>query len=193
MSLITNKKQALVNQVKKDLERHEGFREYAYPDVLSSLYKKYPRAKWGFRPATDILREIGVKYQDAQKLGAPWTVGFGFTNGVTPMHHMERNVAERQLEVKILDMDSALEQKYLVSWYNCATDVTKGVLINMAFNMGIAGLMSFKNSLRMIREQRWPEAAANLKKSLWYRQVGSRAKELINRIATQTIAPEHKA
>lgn len=192
MAIETTKVKRLQDQVKADLERHEGFREFAYPDVLSPLYKKYPREQWGFRPATDILQKIGVSYEDASRLGKPWTVGFGFTHGITPMHRMERNVAERQLEIKIADMDFALGRTYLPTFYDCATFVTKTVLINMAFNMGVAGLLSFRNSLRYIKEQKWSEAASNLRKSLWYRQVGSRARELVKRIETQTIAPEHK-
>ena len=37
-------------QVCSDLERHEGFRQFAYPDPLSFIGKNYsnPKYKWGF-------------------------------------------------------------------------------------------------------------------------------------------------
>ena len=37
MTLMTNKQTSLVRQVTSDLDRHEGFREYAHPDQLSKL------------------------------------------------------------------------------------------------------------------------------------------------------------
>ena len=181
----------LMLQVKQDLDRDEGFREYAYPDPLSRLAQKYPPSKaypWGFKPAKEILATIpGMSEKD----GAPWTVGFGFTQGVNAATRMPRLLAERKLETMILEDD--LELSNILSWYKDASFVTKTVLLNMKHNLGLGGLLGFRNTLRYISEGNFKQAGANMRKSLWYRQVTRRAEYLAKRMETQTIAPEHKA
>lgn len=181
----------LMLQVKKDLDRDEGYREYAYPDPLSRLGRKYPYTKyrrWGFEPARSILSLISdMKEKD----GAPWTVGFGFTGGTNAGTTMPRLLAERKLEVLILEIDAELNS--ILSWYKDASFVTKTILINMAFNMGIKGLLGFRNTLRYISEGNYKQAGANMRKSLWYKQVTSRAERLAKRMETQMIPEEDKA
>lgn len=179
----------LLKQVVKDLFRHEGFREYAYPDTLSKLHKKYPNEKWGFRPARDILLEIGISYSDALEMGAPWTYGVGFAVGVTPDHKITEQRAMRILEEKILETHAILTN--ILPWYKASGFVTHTVLINMAFNLGIKGLLGFKNTLEYMKQQKWYNASANMRKSLWYRQVRSRAEELARRIETQEIPTQY--
>lgn len=180
----------LMLQVKADLNRHEGFREFAYPDPLSKIAKRYKGNDWpwGFVPARELLARIpGVKEED----GAPWTYGYGFTHFVTPDSRINKITAERMLEGLIIEQ--SLRLKNTLSWYEDASFVTKTVLINMAFNLGLNGLLKFKNSLTYIKLKNYPRAAENLKLSLWYKQVGTRAWELVKRIATQTIQPHHLA
>lgn len=176
----------LKKQVKKDLERHEGYREFAYPDPLSPLHKKNPQLPWGQRPA----RELAPPGTDWES-GSPWTVGFGFTHGVGPDSKMPRIQAERKLEEHILQAD--LELSGILPWYKSSPFVVKTVLINMRFNLGRKGLLGFKNTLGYMKERQWTNASANMRKSLWYRQVGQRAEELARRIETQEIPRQYKA
>ena len=181
----------LILQVRKDLDRHEGFREFAYPDVLKPLFLKYPRKDWGFRPAREILEEIGVSYEDAVRLGSPWTVGYGFTYGITPDSRMSRQTADRKLDEKILEEDNKLRNA--LSWFADSSFVTKTILINMSFNMGIKGLLGFRNTLAFVKEKKYSNAAANMRQSLWYKQVPKRASELARRMETQEIPAQFKA
>lgn len=174
----------LTQQVMSDLRRDEGFREFAYPDPRSELYAKFPelRNSWGTLPVKDLLAgKTGYKLSD----GMPWTVGFGFTQGVTPDTTMPRQQAERKLEEHVLDVDAALAKT--LSWYKDATFVTKTILINMVFNMGLAGLLTFKNTLSYISAKNYVQAAANMRKSKWYQQVTNRAERLAKRMETQKI------
>lgn len=179
----------LMLQIKKDLDRHEGFREYAYPDPLSGIARKYPVSKefpWGKVSARSLLAKVkGAQDKD----GHPWTVGYGFTNGTTPDSRIQKIPAERMLEGLILEQNLRLRDK--LPGYVDASFVTKTVLINMAFNMGLKGLLSFKNTLAFIKAKNYVHAAQNMKLSLWYTQVGNRAKELVKRMQTQTIEPQH--
>ena len=180
MSITTTSQNKLVRQVAGDLNRHEGFREFAYPDPLSALFKNQPSKDWGFKPAREVAKP-GTNFDQ----GKPWTVGFGFTHGVTPDSRMNRITAERKLEQEILEVDAALRNT--LTWYNDASFVTKTVLINLSFNMGIKGLLGFKNTLAFIKEKKYKEAAFNLRKSLYYKQVTKRAEELATRLETQVI------
>lgn len=177
-------------QVKKDLEAHEGFRECAYPDPLSKLAQKYKGKDWpwGSVPARNLLCNIkGAKESD----GAPWTYGFGFTHCVTPDSRIQRISAERMLESLILEQDHLLGTT--LPWYKTASFVTRTVLINMAFNMGLKGLLAFKNTLNFVKLKDYEKAARNMQLSLWYTQTGDRAKELVKRMKTQTIEPQDQA
>lgn len=185
MTLTTTSQLKLTNQVVGDLNRHEGFREYAYPDPLSPLNVKHPSKDWGFKPARDILKKMGISPEQAAKDGAPWTVGIGFTGGITLDSRMDKLTAARKLEQKILEVDQALSN--VLSWYKDSSFVTKTILINMSFNMGVKGLLGFRNTLKFISQKDYEQAARNMSLSLWYKQVGSRAKELVERMRTQAI------
>lgn len=54
----------------------------------------------------------------------------------------------------------------------------KAVLVNMAFNLGVNGLLKFKNMLAAITEERWEDASSEMLNSRWADQVGNRAIEL---------------
>ena len=115
----------------------------------------------------------------------PWTVGFGDTHGVTLDSKVDRLRAERKLEEHILEVDAAL--KNTLSWYAEASFVTRIILINMTFNLGMVGLLKFKNTLSYIKAKNYAQAAANMRKSLWYQQVGRRAQRLARQMETQKI------
>ena len=180
MTITTTSQNKLIRQVAGDLERHEGFREFAYPDPLSVLLKNQPSKDWGFKPAREIAKP-GTNFDQ----GKPWTVGFGFTHGVTPDSRMNRTTAERKLEQEILEVDTALSNT--LAWYKDASFVTKTILINMTFNMGLKKLLKFVNTLKFISQKNYEQAARNMTLSLWYSQVKGRAKELVERMRTQTI------
>lgn len=188
--IATNKELQLAHQVASDLDRHEGYREFAYPDPLSKLQAKHPDEKWGFQPARDILSRLGVSYEDADKLGAPWTVGYGFTHGVNPDTRIPKQLAKRKLEELVLAVHRDLF--LTLTWYKDSTTVTKTVLINMYYNLGRAGLLGFRNTLRYISERNYKQAAVNMLKSLWAKQVGQRARELARRLETQEIPASFK-
>src|SRR5262245_15035589 len=53
-----------------------------------------------------------------------------------------------------------------------------GVLANMAFNMGIGGLLQFKKMLAAVQASDWERASAEMLDSKWAHQVGERATRL---------------
>jgi lysozyme len=69
-------------------------------------------------------------------------------------------------------------------WVMGLDDVRKAVLTDMAFNLGIAGLLQFKNTLAAVKERRWEDAALGMLASRWADQVGARASRLADMMRT---------
>jgi len=63
-------------------------------------------------------------------------------------------------------------------------DARQGVLLNMAFQMGVHGLMQFKSTLNLIELGDYNAAADNMLKSLWASQTPNRAKEMATQMRT---------
>lgn len=56
--------------------------------------------------------------------------------------------------------------------------VRQGVLVEMVFQMGLAGVALFKNTLSAMERGEYKAAADGLRRSLWARQTPARANEL---------------
>lgn len=67
-------------------------------------------------------------------------------------------------------------------WFQNLDDARKGVLLNMAFQLGTDGLLGFKNTLALIRDGKYADAAEAMLQSKWATQTPERAK----RMAEQT-------
>lgn len=69
-------------------------------------------------------------------------------------------------------------------WITSLDDVRQRALLNMAFQLGVDGLLGFKNTLRLIDEGKYEEAADNALQSKWARQTPNRAKVVTEMIRT---------
>lgn len=69
-------------------------------------------------------------------------------------------------------------------WSEKLDDVRRGVLVNMAFQMGIEGLAGFKNTLAMIERGDYQAASAGMLNSLWAKQTPARAQRLSKQMAS---------
>lgn len=72
-----------------------------------------------------------------------------------------------------------------LSWFDSiGNEPRKAVLIGMAFQMGLNGLLGFKNTLEMIRVGDYDKAAVGMLNSLWARQTPARAKRMAKQMET---------
>lgn len=69
-------------------------------------------------------------------------------------------------------------------WLLNLDDVRQNVLVNMAFNLGVGGLLTFKNMLRLVSIGHYQEGAEEMLNSKWAEQVGYRANELAEQMRT---------
>jgi lysozyme len=60
-------------------------------------------------------------------------------------------------------------------WWKSLDEVRQRVIVNMVFNMGIGRFFTFINTIDLIKEGKYTDAAANMLLSKWAGQVGPRA------------------
>lgn len=65
-----------------------------------------------------------------------------------------------------------------IPWWRQLSESRQRVLANMCFNLGINGLLGFKNTLAKVHAGDWAGAAAGMRSSLWAKQVSARAERL---------------
>ena len=83
------------------------------------------------------------------------------------------------------DIDKVIVQlDKRLSWWTSLDDARKGVLVNMAFQMGIDGLLGFKNTLKMIQSGDYLAASKGMLNSLWAKQTPARAKRMSEQMRT---------
>ena len=69
-------------------------------------------------------------------------------------------------------------------WFDRLDEARRGVLINMAFQLGTAGLLGFKSTLALVAAGKYSEAAEQMLKSKWAAQTPARAKRLAEQMKT---------
>lgn len=76
----------------------------------------------------------------------------------------------------IKDREEALSAA--LPWFKDLDPVRQGVLLNMAFQLGTAGLLAFKQTLRLVSEGNYADAALQMVQSKWASQTPERATRL---------------
>jgi lysozyme len=114
------------------------------------------------------------------------TVGYGHNLDANPINALTVPISEA-LATQILGADVERISRYLqlsLPWVVSLDDARHGVLLNMAFNMGVPGELKFHHELADTQAGNYLQAAADMKASLWYNQVGARAQRLCQQMET---------
>lgn len=69
-------------------------------------------------------------------------------------------------------------------WAAKLSEPRMAVLIQMAFQLGLGGLLNFRKTLQAAQAGRWIEAEAGILRSLWAQQTPKRAKRLARQLRT---------
>lgn len=72
----------------------------------------------------------------------------------------------------------------LIPWMNTLSETRQAVLINMSFQLGVDGLLAFKNTLAMVKVGNFSAAAVGMLNSKWATQTPARAKRLSEQMRT---------
>lgn len=73
----------------------------------------------------------------------------------------------------IAEVEAELDRRLF--WWRQLPDARRAVLMAMAFQMGVDGLLGFKNTLAMVKAGDFDGAARGMLASLWARQTPERA------------------
>jgi lysozyme len=118
------------------------------------------------------LQTVGLSEAEQVYLGC--TVADVKRKGITKAQ--SAYLLDNDIDRSIADLDRALP------WWRQLDPVRQRVLVNMCFNMGIGysrkGLLSFSNTLNLIKTGQYAKAASNMLLSKWAKQVGARANRL---------------
>lgn len=117
--------------------------------------------------------EVEYAYQDSEGY---WTIGVG--------HLIDRRKGGKLSKASIdfiLNEDIDAKWTELVRalpWVANLNEARQHVLLNMAFNLGVSGLLGFKDTIRLVGAGKYKEAAVAMLDSKWAKQVGDRAVRL---------------
>lgn len=134
----------------KELLHHEGLRLAVYDDATGKPIE-----------AGDTL------------IGNP-------TIGVGRLLTAARGITEAEAFV-LLDADIAEVERQLdhhIAWWRDLDATRQRAMLSWAFNVGVGGVMQFKQALAAIRSGDWEEAHDQMLDSRWARQVPRRAEDL---------------
>lgn len=98
-----------------------------------------------------------------------------------PYEGITREESDQMLAVDVDIAEHALA--HALPWTASLDDARRGVLVNMAFNMGINGLLGFHRTLTAIEDGKYKIAAGFMLQSKWAGEVGARAERLANQMA----------
>lgn len=143
-----------INQIQADnLKKHEGFRAKTYHCTAGKL-----------------------------------TIGYGYNLDANPLHLSANElqslktvgITEEKADHLLKLCCTQVEEKLIkaLPWFIKLDNNTQYVLINMAFNLGVQGLLAFKNTLKLIQEGKTTQASIEMMDSKWAKQVKSRAIDL---------------
>lgn len=111
-----------------------------------------------------------------------WTLGIGVLidqrkgGGITKEE--SSYLFQNRLKIKVEALRKALP------WFDELDKVRQGVLINMAYQMGVDGLLAFKTTLGHVQGKRWTAASVGMLDSKWAQQTPERAHRLATQMAT---------
>jgi lysozyme len=129
----------------------------------------------------DLKREIkeheGLKLKPYKCSAGKLTIGYGRNLDDVGITLAEANsLFEGDFTKAVISL------KDRVSFFNELNQKAQEVLVNMAFNLGIDGLLKFKKMFKALEAKDYLMASYEMEDSLWYSQVGARSKYLVDKM-----------
>lgn len=107
------------------------------------------------------------------------TVGIGFNLDDVGLSKSESLVI---LEMRLTKIDKRLTED--LPWFSNLNDARKSAIKDMAYQMGINGLFSFKKSLKLMADELYGAAGIEFSDSDWSRQTPNRSAKVCSMIKT---------
>lgn len=125
------------------------------------------------RLAVLLQRHEGIRLKPYTDSTGHLTIGIGRNLSVLGISQSEALIMLKD------DIDRTLEDlsRFFPTWSQL-TAARKIALADMAFNIGIEGVLSFTHMVNAIKQGNWELAAQAMRDSLWAKEVGSRAQDV---------------
>lgn len=130
---------------------------------------------------TELTRQLkgdeGVKTHAYQDHLGFWTIGIGrLVDQRKPGSGLRPEEITFLLNNDIDDRIDALGRR--IPWFLQLDAARQGVLLNMSFQLGVDGLLGFKNTLKLVERGDYAQAADNMLLSKWATQTPERARRM---------------
>ena len=129
-----------------------------------------------------LVREEGSiahAYQDS--LGY-WTIGVGRLIDARKGGRLRQSEIDLLLDNDIADVRQSLTAS--LPWVATLSEPRQAVLIGMAFQMGVVGVLAFTQTLAAVRDAHYDHAALLMLQSQWAKQTPERAQRLSRQMAS---------
>jgi lysozyme len=140
---------------------------------------------WEAREMEELKLDEGCRLEAYKDSEGIWTIGYGHT----PAKEGQSITPEQAGE--LLDDDfgkSVVDAEAVCAAFSGLDGPRKGVLVNMAFNLGRKRLSGFRKFLEAVNVGEYEVAAHEMLDSKWAKQVGKRANRLAYRMQTGSYA-----
>lgn len=125
-----------------------------------------------------LQRHEGLRLVPYRDTTGHLTIGYGLNLDAG----ISKAEAEWLLRTRVMAATEAVARS--LPWWARLDEVRRSVLVDMAYNLGIAGLLKFRRTLAAIERGDYDAAARGMLASLWARQVGQRAVRLATMMRT---------
>lgn len=136
-----------------------------------------------------IKRHEGLELRTYRCSAGKLTIGYGHNLTDNPVYNLQKGdkispmMAERLLADDMYSTGRQLDDR--LPWWRELDAPRQGVIMNMAFQMGVAGLCGFAKTLHAVEAGKWDEAAQEMLDSKWAREDSpNRANELARQMRT---------
>jgi lysozyme len=149
-------------------------------------------AKIEFHPKflEQIKRHEGLALRSYMCPAGKLSIGYGHNLTDDPVWGLQRGdkISLRQAE-ELLQRDvrkAARELDTKIPWWRSLCEPRQAVILNMAFNMGVGGVLGFSRMLAALCHEDYTAASYEMIDSDWHEQVGVRSEELARQMRNGT-------
>ena len=127
--------------------------------------------------AEQLRRHEGLRLKPYKCPSGKLTIGYG-------RNLVDRGISKQEAEMLLINeiKDIKARLTLVLKWFSDLDPIRQDCLVNMAYNMGVSGLLRWKKTLEDIKERRYKDASQKMRESLWAGQVGKRALELADQL-----------
>ena len=119
-----------------------------------------------------IKRHEGLSLKLYKCTSDKWSIGYGLNLDAGITEELAELILEYQVKCTVSEL------RKLEWFFNIDSVARHDVIVNMAFNLGVAGVCKFHKMINAISLHDYHQAAIEMLDSKWAKQVGNRAIEL---------------